>query len=219
MDGIDEEFLIESQEGLDRMERCLTELEERPDDAGLIVTSSAPCTPSRYDRFLASSAGEAGSCRRKSARHAARRQAARDGPLPPVAGTDGRPALHSKDYRGAGFRRRCHDNVLIGRLEELQAPRWLRQSMHARGWLRLRSIRKGKNSGAAIETPAGPPSSSIVPSARKLRQQSKMRLSAERRHPAKKQLPRSPDPSPRLSPASRAHSRWLRCRRARCASM
>ena len=30
------EFLIESQEGLDRMERCLTELEERPQDAGLI---------------------------------------------------------------------------------------------------------------------------------------------------------------------------------------
>jgi len=28
--------LIESQEGLDRMERCLTELEERPKDAGLI---------------------------------------------------------------------------------------------------------------------------------------------------------------------------------------
>jgi two-component system chemotaxis sensor kinase CheA len=30
------EFLIESQEGLDRMERCLTELETRPDDAALL---------------------------------------------------------------------------------------------------------------------------------------------------------------------------------------
>jgi two-component system chemotaxis sensor kinase CheA len=36
MDELTREFLIESQEGLDRMERCLTELEERPKDAGLI---------------------------------------------------------------------------------------------------------------------------------------------------------------------------------------
>ena len=36
MDELTREFLIESQEGLDRMERCLTELEERPQDASLI---------------------------------------------------------------------------------------------------------------------------------------------------------------------------------------
>ena len=36
LDELTREFLIESQEGLDRMERCLTELEERPEDAGLI---------------------------------------------------------------------------------------------------------------------------------------------------------------------------------------
>jgi len=36
MDELTREFLIESQEGLDRMERCLTDLEERPQDAGLI---------------------------------------------------------------------------------------------------------------------------------------------------------------------------------------
>ena len=36
VDELTREFLIESQEGLDRMERCLTELEERPEDAGLI---------------------------------------------------------------------------------------------------------------------------------------------------------------------------------------
>jgi two-component system, chemotaxis family, sensor kinase CheA len=36
MDELTREFLIESQEGLDRMERCLTELEGRPQDAGLI---------------------------------------------------------------------------------------------------------------------------------------------------------------------------------------
>jgi two-component system, chemotaxis family, sensor kinase CheA len=36
LDELTREFLIESQEGLDRMERCLTELEARPKDAGLI---------------------------------------------------------------------------------------------------------------------------------------------------------------------------------------
>jgi two-component system chemotaxis sensor kinase CheA len=36
MDELTREFLIESQEGLDRMERCLTDLEERPKDAGLL---------------------------------------------------------------------------------------------------------------------------------------------------------------------------------------
>jgi two-component system, chemotaxis family, sensor kinase CheA len=37
MDELAREFLIESQEGLDRMERCLTELEERPQDAALLA--------------------------------------------------------------------------------------------------------------------------------------------------------------------------------------
>ena len=36
MDELTREFLIESQEGLDRMERCLTDLEERPQDNDLI---------------------------------------------------------------------------------------------------------------------------------------------------------------------------------------
>ena len=37
MDELTREFLIESQEGLDRMERCLTELETRPQDTGLLA--------------------------------------------------------------------------------------------------------------------------------------------------------------------------------------
>jgi two-component system chemotaxis sensor kinase CheA len=36
MDELTREFLIESQEGLDRMERCLTELEKKPGDGALI---------------------------------------------------------------------------------------------------------------------------------------------------------------------------------------
>ena len=37
MDDLTREFLIESQEGLDRMERCLTELESKPSDTGLLA--------------------------------------------------------------------------------------------------------------------------------------------------------------------------------------
>ena len=36
MDDLTKEFIAESQEGLDRMERCLTELETRPGDAALL---------------------------------------------------------------------------------------------------------------------------------------------------------------------------------------
>ena len=37
MDDLTREFLIESQEGLDRMERCLTDLEEQPDGTALLA--------------------------------------------------------------------------------------------------------------------------------------------------------------------------------------
>jgi two-component system chemotaxis sensor kinase CheA len=36
-DDLTREFLIESQEGLDRMERCLTDLEQKPDDSSLLA--------------------------------------------------------------------------------------------------------------------------------------------------------------------------------------
>jgi two-component system chemotaxis sensor kinase CheA len=37
MDELTRDFLIESQEGLDRMERCLNDLEEQPQDTGLLA--------------------------------------------------------------------------------------------------------------------------------------------------------------------------------------
>jgi chemotaxis protein histidine kinase CheA len=37
MDELTRDFLIESQEVLDRMEHCLTDLEERPQDTGLLA--------------------------------------------------------------------------------------------------------------------------------------------------------------------------------------
>jgi two-component system chemotaxis sensor kinase CheA len=38
VDDLTKEFIAESREGLDRMERCLTELEARPEDGGQLVT-------------------------------------------------------------------------------------------------------------------------------------------------------------------------------------
>ena len=57
MDDLTREFLIESQEGLDRMERCLTELEEKPRDKELLAKSSGPSTPSREPRGSSASSG------------------------------------------------------------------------------------------------------------------------------------------------------------------
>ena len=37
MDELTQEFIAESVEGLDRMERCLTDLEVRPHDGGLVA--------------------------------------------------------------------------------------------------------------------------------------------------------------------------------------
>ena len=37
VDELTKEFIAESQEGLERMERCLTELEKRPDDGELVA--------------------------------------------------------------------------------------------------------------------------------------------------------------------------------------
>ncbi len=37
VDDLTKEFIAESQEGLDRMERCLTELEARPEDCEQLV--------------------------------------------------------------------------------------------------------------------------------------------------------------------------------------
>jgi len=37
VDDLTKEFIAESQEGLDRMERCLTELETRPEDSAQLV--------------------------------------------------------------------------------------------------------------------------------------------------------------------------------------
>jgi two-component system chemotaxis sensor kinase CheA len=123
MDELTREFLIESQEGLDRMERCLTELEERPQDAGLIGDIF------RSVHTIKGTTGFLGFKRLEKLAHAGENLLGllREGKLvadqPIITGLlqllDGLrsilKAIETEDSEGAG-----EDTTLIERLEELQ---------------------------------------------------------------------------------------------------
>ena len=125
MDELTREFLIESQEGLDRMERCLTELEERPEDAGLIgdifrsVHTIKGTTGflgfKRLEKLAHSGENLLGMLREGKLRA--------DGPITTglLQLMDGLRSIlktiEIQDSEGDG-----EDTVLIERLEELQAP-------------------------------------------------------------------------------------------------
>jgi two-component system chemotaxis sensor kinase CheA len=125
MDELTREFLIESQEGLDRMERCLTDLEERPQDAGLIGDIF------RSVHTIKGTTGFLGFKRLEKLAHAGENLLGlvREGKL--IAGReiitgllqllDGLrsilKSIEADETEGAG-----EDTVLIDRLEELQLP-------------------------------------------------------------------------------------------------
>ena len=125
MDELTREFLIESQEGLDRMERCLTELEERPEDLSLIGDIF------RSVHTIKGTTGFLGFKRLEKLAHAGENLLGmlREGKLtanePITTGLlqllDGLRSIlkniESEDSEGDGA-----DTVLITRLEELQAP-------------------------------------------------------------------------------------------------
>jgi two-component system chemotaxis sensor kinase CheA len=125
MDELTREFLIESQEGLDRMERCLTELEERPQDAGLIGDIF------RSVHTIKGTTGFLGFKRLEKLAHAGENLLGllREGKLvadqPIITGLlqllDGLRSIlktiEAEDSEGAG-----EDTALIERLEELQVP-------------------------------------------------------------------------------------------------
>jgi two-component system chemotaxis sensor kinase CheA len=125
MDELTREFLIESQEGLDRMERCLTDLEERPQDAGLIGDIF------RSVHTIKGTTGFLGLKRLEKLAHAGEnllgllREGKRlaDGPL--ITGLlellDGLRFI-LKTIEAEGTEGEGGDEILIGRLEELQAP-------------------------------------------------------------------------------------------------
>ena len=137
MDELTREFVIESQEGLDRMEHCLTDLEVRPQDAGLIGDIF------RSVHTIKGTTGFLGFSRLEKLAHAGENLLGllREGKL--TAGReiitgllqllDGLRSIlktiESDSTEGEG-----DDAVLIGWLEELQAPAQaqVKQPAHAR---------------------------------------------------------------------------------------
>ncbi len=125
MDELTREFLIESQEGLDRMERCLTDLEERPNDTALLAEIF------RSVHTIKGTTGFLGFKRLEKLAHAGENLLGllREGKLAAnaliITGLlqllDGLRSIlktiEAEDREGEG-----EDAELIGRLEELQCP-------------------------------------------------------------------------------------------------
>ena len=125
MDELTREFLIESQEGLDRMERCLTELESKPDDTGLLADIF------RSVHTIKGTTGFLGFKRLEKLAHAGENLLGllRDGKLAAdgaiITGLlqllDGLRSI-LKNIEDEGGEGDGGDAELIGRLEELQNP-------------------------------------------------------------------------------------------------
>jgi two-component system chemotaxis sensor kinase CheA len=125
MDELTREFLIESQEGLDRMERCLTDLEGRPQDAGLIGEIF------RAVHTIKGTTGFLGFKRLEKLAHAGENllgllregKLLADGPL--ITGLlellDGLRFI-LKTIEAEGTEGEGGDEILIGRLKKLQVP-------------------------------------------------------------------------------------------------
>ena len=125
MDELTREFLIESQEGLDRMERCLTDLETSPQDAALLGDIF------RSVHTIKGTTGFLGFKRLEKLAHSGENLLGllRDGKLvadrPIITGLlhllDGLrlilKSIETEGSEGAG-----EDTTLIEQLEELQAP-------------------------------------------------------------------------------------------------
>ena len=151
MDELTREFLIESQEGLDRMERCLTELEERPEDAGLIGDIF------RSVHTIKGTTGFLGFKRLEKLAHSGENllglvregKVTADGPTTTglLQLMDGlRSILKSIEIEGTEGD--GEDTVLIARLEELQVPAQA-QVKHARVRAGAGSVGGGHGCGAS----------------------------------------------------------------------
>jgi two-component system chemotaxis sensor kinase CheA len=145
MDELTREFLIESQEGLDRMERCLTDLETRPHDTALLAEIF------RSVHTIKGTTGFLGFKRLEKLAHAGENLLGllREGKLtadtPTTTGLlqllDGLRSIlktiEAEDSEGTG-----EDENLIARLVELQSP--------------------GPAKPAAASPPAPPPAAAVV---------------------------------------------------------
>jgi len=157
MDELTREFLIESQEGLDRMERCMTELEERPQDANLIGDIF------RSVHTIKGTTGFLGFKRLEKLAHAGENLLGmvREGKLvadePVITGLlqllDGLRSI-LKSIEGDGNEGQGEDSVLIMRLEELQAPG------HAHAKV---AVPVGQAHAATAPPPTAPPPTASAP--------------------------------------------------------
>jgi two-component system chemotaxis sensor kinase CheA len=135
MDELTREFLIESQEGLDRMERCLTKLEEKPHDTGLLAEIF------RSVHTIKGTTGFLGFKRLEKLAHAGEnllgllREEKLVADQPTITGLlqllDGLRSI-LKTIEASGNESTGEDAALIGRLEELQAPAKSKHPVHAK---------------------------------------------------------------------------------------
>jgi two-component system chemotaxis sensor kinase CheA len=126
MDELTREFLIESQEGLDRMERCLTDLEERPQDTALLADIF------RSVHTIKGTTGFLGFKRLEKLAHAGEnllgllREAKLAADASIITGLlqllDGLRAILKTIEESEGSEGEGEDMELIARMEELQAP-------------------------------------------------------------------------------------------------
>ena len=161
MDDLTREFLIESQEGLDRMERCLTDLEARPEDAGLIGDIF------RSVHTIKGTTGFLGFKRLEKLAHAGESLLGllRDGKMTAGATVitallhllDGLRELlktiEAKDSEGDG-----DDSALIARLEELQTPA---QNAKAKNAVAAHPAREADAAKAGIATAEPQPAAAV----------------------------------------------------------
>ena len=164
MDDLTREFLIESQEGLDRMERCLTELEQKPQDAALLAEIF------RSVHTIKGTTGFLGFKRLERLAHAGENLLGllRDGKLTadaPIISAllellDGLrtilKAIEADGSEGTG-----EDAVLITRLEELQAPARATQKSAAKS--RATAIREAVAASAVAELIAASATATLAP--------------------------------------------------------
>ena len=160
MEELTREFLIESQEGLDRMERCLTDLEERPQDAGLIGEIF------RSVHTIKGTTGFLGFKRLETLAHAGENllgllrenKLTANGPI--ITGLlqllDGLrgilKTIEAQDAEGDG-----DDATLIGRLEELQRPAQAEAKRPAHAPIHARSRARSAVASPPVETTVSAP--------------------------------------------------------------
>ena len=192
MDELTREFLIESQEGLDRMERCLTDLEARPQDAALLGEIF------RSVHTIKGTTGFLGFKRLEKLAHAGENLLGllRDGKLvadglssPACCNCSMACAPSSRPLRPMADEGGGDDSALIERLVELQSPAQVMQQAERRAQDRAQIGLVHRRSG-----PAASASQLRRPPRRDAR---RLRADASRRLPSAPGPQPSPKPTPR----------------------